>query len=244
VQGVFTTGRSKPLVQKRGAGGWWLAREGMATVEGWGPSSPLPRTSLQVWELGGCEGSSRDLLASAVYKFANRDFYVTSFYLSFTQCLVLVTEKAHTVQNTSLCEAHGWPGDTGAAQEERASRGCCSCSRSHPCYGYGEKSSHPLEQNYLFNQLPLSEPLFCPGISSFLMLLKCKLFGAETEAICFWLSVSGFMAAHALISLTLAWGIEGKRELDEDRGFSLLWVFFSPWSDSRANPGLSQVWPA
>lgn len=53
------------------------------------------------------------------------------------------------------------------------------------CYGYVDKSSHPLKHNYLFNQLPLSELLFCPGISSLLMLLKCKLFGVEIEAICF-----------------------------------------------------------
>lgn len=45
------------------------------------------------------------------------------------------------------------------------------------CCGYVDKSSHPLKQNDLFNQLPLSELLFCPGISSLLMLLKCKLFG-------------------------------------------------------------------
>lgn len=55
----------------------------------------------------------------------------------------------------------------------------------HICYSYVDKSSHPLKQSYLFNQLPLSELLFCPGVSSLLMLLKCKLFGVEIEASCF-----------------------------------------------------------
>lgn len=53
------------------------------------------------------------------------------------------------------------------------------------CFGYVDKSSQPLKQNCIFNQLPLLELLFCPGISSLLMLLKCKLFGVEIEAICF-----------------------------------------------------------
>lgn len=69
----------------------------------------------------------------------------------------------------------------------------CNFRRSHPiCYGCVDKSSHPLKQN--FNQLPLWELLFCPGVSSLLILLKCKLFGVEAEAICLWLSVSAFMA--------------------------------------------------
>lgn len=55
----------------------------------------------------------------------------------------------------------------------------------HVCCAYVDKSSHPLKQTYLFNQLPLSELLFCPGISSLLMPLKCKLFGVEIGAICF-----------------------------------------------------------
>lgn len=110
----------------------------------------------------------------------------------------------------------------------------CNFRRSHPiCYGYVDKSSHPLKQN--FNQLPLWELLFCPGVSSLVILLKCKLFGVEIEAICSWLSVSAFMAPCTLMSLMFVWGIHTKRELNEDSGISL-WIFsFLEWQLSNSS---------
>lgn len=84
--------------------------------------------------------------------------------------------------------------------------------RSCPiCCSHDDKSSHPLKQN--FNQLPFWVLLFCLSVSSLLILLKCKWFGVEIEAISFWLSVSAFMAPHTLMSLMFVWGIHRKREL-------------------------------
>lgn len=110
----------------------------------------------------------------------------------------------------------------------------CDVRRSHPiCCSHDDKSSHPLKQN--FTQLPLWELLFCPGVSSLLILLKCKLFGVEIEAICFWLSVCIYYTPYLDVSNVCVGNTQEKRELSEDSGISL-WIFsFLEWQFSNSS---------